>query len=186
MDQTNLKQLKKHLEGLGRLRPEAWQHLIELLKPIDLKINQQYICGQGDMAWLSEGLLKQYNSFNRKEPSLVHFITEGQFLFNQQTDPLPVFIAIEQCKLYTLTNDGAITLISAYPELIRIFLHLRAFYERGLEFRHSLTEIRSANERIQMAIAAFKPYLNRISHRDLSEYVNLNYDYFCHIWGDNL
>lgn len=180
---NDLHKLKVQLQSYGSLRPEAWTLLLSQLQFIEVKKGESFHRKLGALTWLSSGIFKEYNTYARKKPAIINFLTPGNCLITRKLNAPYYLKACLDSKLYQLDLEQLLLLDHQYPELRSIYYALCAQYDEGHEFRQLLLEEKSAAEKIKLMINRYRQQLNYISRRDLCNYLHLNYDYFCSLYA---
>lgn len=183
MNEDNLKRLKQNLQTLGSVQPAAWILIAQWLNFMIIRKGESFPRNLGTIAWLSSGILKEYNSFSRKKPSIINFLTPNNSLITRKLNARHYLKAVIDCEIYYLDFDKLIQLGMKFPELKAIYFSLCAQYDEGQEYKTLVLEERLAVRKIELLISRYKFQLNFISKKDLSNYVNLNYDHFCMLYS---
>ncbi|RDC54136.1 hypothetical protein DU508_23165 [Pedobacter chinensis] len=180
---NDLEKLKVHLQSFGSVRPEAWAVITGLLHFTQIKKGESFNRKPGELAWLSSGILKEYNTFSRKKPSVINFLIPNDSLITRKLNAGYYLKACVDSELYHLGFEELVQLYLQFPELRAIYFSLCAQYDEGQEFRQLLLEEKSASQKIRMMIKRYRHQLNFISRKDICNYLHLNYDYFCSLYA---
>jgi hypothetical protein len=186
MNEINLNRLKIKLQGLGILQPAAWKQIVSCLNFTHLNKGESFSRTCGNLAWLSSGILKEYNPNFRKKPAIINFLVSNDSVISRKINTRYYLKACVESELYHLNIEELTKLGLRYPELKAIYVSLCAQYDEGQEFKTLILEEKLAQQRIALLIGRYKPQLNFISKKDLSNYVHLNYDHFCTIYAKQL
>jgi len=183
MNENNLNHLKQKLQGLGILQPAAWKQIISCLHFTHLNKGESFFRHCGDFAWLSSGIFKEYNAYSRKKPAIINFLVSGDVVINRKLNMHHYLKACIESELYHIHLEDLIQLGLKFPELKAIYFSLCAEYDEGQEFKTLVLEEKLAQQRVALLMRRYKAQLNFIAKKDLSNYVNLNYDHFCMIYA---
>lgn len=170
--------LKTKLQSFGALRPEAWEMIMQLRQQTQLKTSESFIRKQGTIAFIAEGLMKEYDAQNRKTPSIINFIGLNQIIITRKHNQNHYLKACVPTLIYYWDLENLQYLYQEFEELKKIYDCLCAEYDEGLAYSRLILEEKSARQRILLLLAKYRPQLNQISKKDLSHYLMLNYDYF--------
>ena len=184
MDNTiSLIDLKLKLASYGPIRPEVWPKILPRLTETDLKINENFIREIGSVVYVVDGLLKEYDAHQRKNPSIINFISAGNFLVTSRHNQFKYIKAICPTKLLHLNFDAMISLFLKNNELYSIYNGITADYEDGIAFRQLVLEESTTATKIQLFIKKYRPILSRLKKKDIANYIHVDYEYFIRIYG---
>lgn len=175
--------LKLKLASYGAIRPQAWVKILSHLKEIELKTDESFNREMGSAAYITDGILKEYDAQHRKKPSIVNFISAGNFIITTKYTQTKYIKAVTPTKLVYLNFDALIMLFVKYNELKSIYDGATANYEDGMAFRQLLLEENAAVERIKLFIHKYRTVLPLLKKKDISNYTHIEYDYFIRIYG---
>jgi len=170
--------LKLHLQKLGPLRPAAWAHIAEKIVSLQLKENESLIREAGTIAFVSDGLLKEYNPYERTKPSIVNFICAHQYIVNRRHNQGHFIRACCPSMVYSLAWPAIADLFHRYPELKQIHDGIGEQYDIALFYRQLVLEERLAANRISLFIQKNRSILPRLKKKDIANYLHLDYDHF--------
>ncbi|WP_293298620.1 hypothetical protein [Pedobacter sp. UBA4863] len=174
--------LKHKLQRLGPLRPEAWDMICSLAKRIEVKLQRNVLRKTGSIAYLSEGLLKEYDQHERELPAIINFINQYQFFVTCKHYQHRYLEACMPCVVYQWNFDDLQKLYQRFNELRPVYEALCAEYEAGALLRMRLLEM-PAQERIDAFRVFFRPSLPYLKKKDMANYLSINYSYLIDIWN---
>lgn len=180
---SHLHALKLNLANYGAIRPQAWAKILAHLKEAELKVDESFNREINSIAYVTSGLLKEYDVQFRKKPSIVNFISAGNFLITTKHNQSKYLKAITGTTLVYLEFDDLFSIFSKYNELKPIYDSILANYEEGISFRYILLEERITEVRIQQFITKHRAILSLLKKKDIANYINLEYDYFIRKYG---
>lgn len=172
---------KTALQTFGALRPQAWDRILQLQQKTLLKTNQSLIRKEGTLAYISEGLLKEYDSENRETPSIINFIGSGQYLLTRKYNQHHYLKACITTQVMYWDFEALMQLYQEFRELIQIYNAVCASYDQSIAYRQFVFEANNSQQRIQLFRAQFHQHLNYLKKKDIANYLQLNYTYFLHI-----
>ncbi len=175
--------LKLKLASYGAIRPQVWAKIVTLLKETELKIDESFNREIGSIAYVANGLLKEYDAHLRKRPSIVNFISAGNFLITTKFNQSKYLKTVTGSTLVYLNFCDLFSLLSKYNELKPIYDSIVANYEEGISFRYGLLEERIAQKRIQQFINKHRNILSYLKKKDIANYTHIEYDYFIRMYG---
>lgn len=174
--------LKTKLQNFGALRPEAWEAIVVAKQEIKLKPEESLIRKEGTLAYVVEGLLKEYNPQNRSKPAIVNFISSQQNIITRKHNQTHYLKAIRPSIVYAWDFEQLQQLYQAFKELKPIYDSFCAEYELSLQFRMQLLEI-SPQERVTTSKLVFHNLLPYLKKKDLANYLHLNYTHLLRYWN---
>lgn len=174
--------LKLKLASYGALRPQAWTKILDSLKEIELNDGDNLTSVIGRIVFIAEGIVKEYDPNQRKKPSIVNFISTGNFLVTTKYNQSRYVKAIGTCKLIYLDFEQAISLFIKFNELKSIYNGVLANYENGIAYRQLILEENSAAMRITLFIDHYRSILPYLKKKEVANYVHLAYDYFIRMY----
>ncbi len=175
--------LKLKLASYGAIRPQVWAKILAGLSEIDLKINESFIREIGSVVYVADGLLKEYDTYQRKKPSVVNFIYTGNFLVTSKHNQFKYIKAISPTKLVYLDFDTLISVFLKHKELYSIYNGVIANYDDGIAFRQLILEENTTTAKIQLFIKKYRPILSSLKKKDIANYIHSEYEYFIRIYG---
>ena len=174
--------LKLKLQKLGALRPEAWEMICFHLVTIQLKPNQSFVRSEGSLAFVAEGVLKEYDVADRKQPSIINFITIGQCIHTRSYNRKYYVKACTSSIIYFWNETALLEISKEFNELRPIYHRLCAEYDEGILFRMKLLEM-TVPERISAFRGVFKIVMPYLKKKDIANYLNLHYTNFLRHWN---
>jgi CRP-like cAMP-binding protein len=176
-----LSNLKLKLQHFGALRPEAWEEMKSLLEIYQLKMGESYLREIGDIAFIAEGLLKEYQVRENKRPSIVNFLALNQ-VFYTTAFRKEQYLKVEiDSIVLRLTSEKLRELHVKFPELKTIYDQLCYEYDEQLAFRQTLLTLTNV-ERVNLARKRFKDIFPYLKKKDVANYLHISYNYLIHIW----
>ena len=179
-------QLQLKLQSLGALRPEAWAMICLEMGSVTLKPNQSFIRKVGTLAFVAQGLLKEYDAQHRSKPALINFLGANDALITRKQNQNHYLKACTECRIYYWDFDTLEMLYKAFRELKIIYDSLCAEYDECFTFRQFLLEQKSAKERTLLFMERYHGQLPYLQKKDISNYLSLNYDHFTLIYQELL
>lgn len=183
---SHLQALKSKLANFGAIRPQAWIKILDNLKETELKMNESFTREIGSVAYVADGLLKEYNAQLRKKPSIINFICAGNFLITTKYNQSKYTKAIGSAKLVHVNLEILISLFLKYNELKAIYDGVSSNYEDGIAFKQLILEENLSATRIQMFIKKYRTILPLLKKKDIANYTHIEYEYFIRIYGKQL
>ncbi len=177
MTQNHQLCFKPLLQSLGALRPEAWERIVVLCQQKRLTTSESFIRKQGTLAFIAEGLLKEYDAQNRSHPAILNFIGINQTLITRMHNQNHYLKAAMPSIVYYWDVEDLQQLYEEFKELKSIYDSLIAEYDEGLHFRMHLLEL-PVQERIAKFSLAFKPMIPYLKKKDVANYLHLSYSFF--------
>jgi len=174
--------LKLKLQRLGPLRPEAWDMICSLAQRSEVKLQRNVLTKNGSLAYLSEGLLKEYDQHERELPAIVNFISQYQCFVTRKHHQHRYLEACMPCVIYQWNFDDLQNLYQHFNELKTIYEMLCAEYEDGVMLRMRLLEM-PVKERIETFKCEFKAVLPFLKKKDIANYLHLHYTHFLRHWN---
>lgn len=178
MDETLHLKLKHQLQQNGAVSPKAWAAICAEMKYKKVKYNEGFVYQSKGIAYVADGLLKEYNSQYRDRPSIVNFFHTDQFLFMGERPAHQFFRACVPTHLYYWNWEALHHLWLQFPELIRIYSNLNIQYINQCQLRPFLLEEKSTQVKIQHFYAEYKSIVALLPKKNIANYLNINYNYF--------
>lgn len=178
--------LKTKLQSLGALRPEAWQKILQLARQSQLKSNESFIRKEGTLAYIAEGLLKEYDAQYRKSPAIINFISTHNFLITRRYNQIYYLKACIPTHIYYWDFEALKTIYQNFSELKSIYNACCAAYDESIGLRQRLLEEKDANHKIALFVQTNRSLLLLIKKKDIANYLNLGYDYFARNYNKHL
>lgn len=173
-----MQQLKSKLQQYGPLRPLAWQLIVKATATVELQENESFFREAGTLAFLSSGLLKEYDSRNRSKPSIINFISSNQFFIGYNHSQATYIRACSPSRIYYLQWQDIKKLLHQFGELKTLYDGIADAYDHQRSFRQILLEERRASFRMIAFIAANRNILPLLKKKDIANYLHLNYNHF--------
>ena len=173
-----MQQLKIALQALGPLRPAAWESIARATQLLQLKENENLIRRADMVAFLVSGLLKEYDARQRKRPSIINFIPEGNFLITRKFNEANFIKACCPSVVYLMEWAQLQSLYQQYNELKQIYDGLSERYDISITYRQMLLEEKVSGARISMFIHSHRLILPMVKKKDIANYLHLAYDHF--------
>ncbi|RYD96816.1 MAG: Crp/Fnr family transcriptional regulator [Sphingobacteriales bacterium] len=180
--EQHLSNYRLKLQQCGALRPEAWEQCVPLLKVLRIGINNSCMVPRGSIAYVAEGLLKEYDTKHRKSPSIVNFLAPGQFFYSYASANRIYIKATAPCTIILLGRKEIRSLVLAFDELDSLFLALCTQYDELRLLKIQLLEYPVA-ERIETFRSNFKAIIPYLKKKDIANYLHLNYTHFLKNWN---
>ena len=178
--------LKTTLQNHGALRPEAWEAILLAMQHTTLKVDESLIRKAGTLAYIAQGLLKEYDAQNRKKPAIVNFISEGESLITRKHNQNHYLKAIIPTQVYYWDLDDLQMLYAAFNELKTIYDSLCENYDREIGFRHLVLESNDSTTKIKLFLSNYHDILPLLKKKDIANYINLSYNHFIHAYNNLL
>lgn len=175
--QTSLLQLKEKLLKLGALRPIAWDAIQEQIQDTSLKANESFIRLPGQIAYVVDGILKEYDAHLRKKPAIINFLGTDEFILTHQFSQRHYLKACIDTQILSIPREHVLSLQTTFPELVRLYIPISISYYESSFNRQYLLEIKSVPERIARFKERFHTHLKYLRLKDVANYLNINYDY---------
>lgn len=169
------------LQSYGALRPQGWDRILQLQQKTNLKINQNFIRKEGTLAYIENGLLKEYDPQNRMTPSIINFIGSGQFLLTRKYNQHHYLKACQATEVLFWDFEDLMQLYQEFSELKHIYYGVCSTYDQSIAFRQFVLEAKNSQQRIQLFRAQFHQHLKYLKKKDIANYLQLNYTHFLHI-----
>lgn len=179
-----LTSLKLKLQGLGALRPEAWESIVELSQQFQISTTENLVRRTGSLVYVAEGLLKEYDHYERERPVIVNFIGQYQCFFTRKHHQHRYLEACMPCVVYQWDFDDLQKLYQHFNELRPVYEMLCAEYEHGVTFRMRLLEM-PVKERIKTFKFEYKMVLPFLKKKDIANYLHLHYTHFLRHWNSS-
>lgn len=180
---SNLQALKLKLANFGAIKPHAWVKIVADLKKITLKTDESFNREIGTVAYVVDGLFKEYDARHRKKPSIINFIGTGSFIITSKFNQSRYLKAVTNTETIYLGFTELLSLFSEYNELKALYDSIDTDYEEGLAFRQFILEENIVSTRIQLFIKRYRPILSDLKKKDIANYIHTDYDYFVRIYG---
>ncbi|MBC7616974.1 MAG: hypothetical protein H7202_12985 [Pedobacter sp.] len=178
-----LQDLKLNLANYGAIRPQAWIKILAHLKEAELKVDESFYREINSIVYVTSGLIKEYDAQLRKKPSIVNFISAGNFLITNKYNQSKYIKAIGSARLVHINFEAIISLFLEYNELKSIYDGVIGNYENGIAFRQLVLEENAAATRIQLFIKKYRTILPFLKKKDIANYIHIEYEYFIRIYG---
>ncbi len=175
--------LKPKLQSLGPLRPEAWERIVQLGQQHQIEAGKNLVRHLGTLVYVAEGILKEYDHYERQEPAIIHFIGQDQCLVTRGHQQQRQLQACMPSIVYYWNFDDLTEIYQNFKELKQVYELLCAEYEDGVMFRMRLLEM-PVPERIETFKLTFKQLLPYLKKKDMANYLSINYTYLIAIWND--
>jgi len=173
----HLAELKTKLQSFGALRPEAWERILQLCQQTEVKTGESLIRKQGTLAYIAQGLLKEYNAQHRTQPAIINFNGPKQSIITRKHNQSHYLKAANPSLVYYWDFEDLQKLYQEFKELKAIYDALIAEYDELLLFRMHLLEL-PVQKRIDTFRLIFKPMLPYLKKKDMANYLHLNYSFF--------
>lgn len=173
--------LKISLQAHGALRPEAWLQIQELMQTTKLSPGENLIRTEGNLTFIDQGILKEYDPAQRSRPAIISFHSSGQTIITRRHSQSHFIKAISAATLFQWDQSALDQLHHSYPELKNIYLALCASYDLNLSKRSILLETHP-RERIQLFRAHHSQIIPYLKKKDIANYLHLNYTYLIDKW----
>ena len=175
--------LKLNLANYGAIRPQAWAKILVHLKEAELKVDESFDREINSIAYVTSGLIKEYDAQLRKKPSIINFISAGNFLITNKYNHSKYIKAIGSATLIHINFEAMISLFLKYNELKSIYDGVIGNYENGIAFRQLILEENAAAKRIHLFIKKYRAILPFLKKKDIANYIHIEYEYFIRIYG---
>ena len=140
-----------------------------------LKNNESFIRTVGTLAFVSNGLLKEYDAENRKSPSIINFVNTGDFLITRKHNRHHYLKTCSPSLIYSWDFEQLQEIYTAFGELKPVYDLLCESYDQSLSHRPRLLEEKVAGERIRSFIKLKREILWQLKKKDIANYLNLSY-----------
>lgn len=181
MENQHLLPLKTKLQNFGALRPEAWERIVQLCQQTQLKTGESLIRKQGTLAYIAQGLLKEYDAQNRTQPAIINFNGPNQSIITRKHNQNHYLKAANPSLVYYWDFEDLQKLYQEFKELKSIYDALIAEYDELLLFRMQLLEL-PVQKRIDTFRLIFKPMLPYLKKKDMANYLHISYAYLVDNW----
>lgn len=178
---TLIDQFKTKLQSFGALRPEAWERIVQLCQQTELKTGESLIRKQGTLAYIAQGLLKEYDAQNRTQPAIINFNGPKQSIITRKHNQNHYLKAAISTTVWYLDFEDLQKLYQEFKELKSIYDALIAEYDELLLFRMQLLEL-PVQKRIDTFRLIFKPMLPYLKKKDMANYLHISYAYLVDNW----
>ncbi|MEJ5994389.1 hypothetical protein WG904_08165 [Pedobacter sp. Du54] len=180
---SHLSSLKLKLASYGAIRQQAWTKILSHLLETELKTDESFDRKINAIVYVTNGLIKEYETQQRKKPSIVNFINTGNFIITTKHNQTKYLKAIDTTKLIYLDFEALVSLFITYNELKSVYDGVLANYEDGIAFRQLVLEENVASARIKLFIDKHRTILPSLKKKDIANYIHVDYDYFIRIYG---
>ncbi|WAC39433.1 hypothetical protein [Pedobacter sp. SL55] len=170
--------LKLQLQQNGAVSPRAWAAICAEMKFKKVRYNEGFLYQSKGIAYVADGLLKEYNSQYRDRPSIVNFFNTNQFLFMDERPAQQFFRACVPTLIYYWNWEALQQLWLQFPELIRIYRNLNVQYINQCQLRPFLLEEKSAEVKIQRFYTEYRAIVPLLAKKNIANYLAINYNYF--------
>ncbi|MFN0292531.1 Crp/Fnr family transcriptional regulator [Pedobacter helvus] len=170
--------LKHQLQQNGAVTPAAWLAIETCMQTKQVKYHDGFLYQAKGIAYVADGLLKEYNSQYRDRPAIVNFFNTNQFLFMDERPAQQFFRACVPTLIYYWNWEAIQQLWLQFPELIRIYRNLNVQYINQCQLRPFLLEEKSTEVKIQRFYAEYKANVPLLPKKDIANYLAINYNYF--------
>ncbi|MNK34407.1 hypothetical protein D3C87_529130 [compost metagenome] len=171
-------QLKQHLQQNGAVTPAAWLAIVTCMQTKQVKYHEGFLYQVKGIAYVADGLLKEYNSQYRKRPSIVNFFNTNQFFFMDERPAQQFYRACVPTLIYYWSWEALQQLWLQFPELIRIYRNLNVQYIDQCQLRPFLLEEKSTKAKIQHFYTEYRAIVPLIPKKNIANYLGINYNYF--------
>lgn len=175
-------QLKHILQGLGPLRPQAWQDILSLMSTISLRAGESLVRSEGSLAFVQQGIFKEYDPLLRSRPAIINFPAPGSFLATRRHNLHHYLKAITPAHVLQWDAAQLPALQRAYPELTSVYHQLCEGYERAVWTRMLILE-KPPIERIGAFCGHYGPLVPYLKKKDIANYLHLNYSHLVKNWN---
>ena len=166
--------LKLKLQSLGALRPAAWERIVQLGQQQQIETGNHLVRHLGTLVYVAEGILKEYDHYERQEPAIIHFIGQDQCMVTRRHQQQRQLQACMPCMVYQWDMAELYQLDQDFTELRSIYEELCAEYEMKVMLRMRLLEM-PVPERIETFKLIFKPLLPYLKKKDIANYLHISY-----------
>ena len=152
------------------------------MQTIQLSPGENLIRTEGALAFIDQGILKEYDPTQRSRPAIISFHSNGQTIITRRHSQSHFIKAISAATIFQWEQAALDQLHYNYPELKNIYLALCASYDQHISKRSILLEL-PPRTRIQLFKAHHQlitPYLKK---KDIANYLHLNYTYLIDKWN---
>lgn len=181
-----MQNLKLKLQQLGPLRPHAWAMISQSCKQTHLKTDESFIRTTGTLAYISTGLLKEYDAQYRKSPSIINFIGHNKFLITRKHNQQHYLKACTPTLIYHWDFETLQHIYHKFAELKPTYDLLCGSYDESVGIRQLLLEERDANKKIALFIKLYPNVFHLLKKKDIANYLHLGYDYFVRNYSKHL
>lgn len=181
MENEHLLLLKTKLQSLGALRPEAWERIVQLCQQTHLKTNESLLREPGTLAYIAEGIIKEYDPQHRKKPAIINFIIPNQCVVTRKHNQAHYLKACTPARIYYWDLTTLKSLYQEFEELKKIYDHLCHEYDDGIALRGFILEL-PVKDRIiyfQNNHQAIIPFLKK---KDIANYIHISYNHLLYNW----
>ena len=170
--------LKLQLQQNGAVSPKAWAAICAEMKYKKVKYDEGFLYQSKGIAYVADGLLREYNSQYRDRPSIVNFFHADQFFFMDERPAQQFFRACVPTHLYYWSWETLLQLWLQFPELIRIYRNLNVQYINQCQLRPFLLEEKSTEVKIKHFYDKYKSIVALLPKKNIANYLSINYNYF--------
>lgn len=178
MENEHLLALKNKLQSCGALRPEAWERIVQLQQQTSLKTGESFVRKQGTLAYIANGLLKEYDAQYRKNPSIINFIVANQCLVTRKHNQNHYLKAYLTTLVYYWDFEDLQQLYQEFKELKTIYDSVCAAYDEDTAYRLLILEEHYAGNRLKLFIKKYRDILPLLKKKDMANYVQMTYNHF--------
>lgn len=178
----HINHFKLKLQAAGALRPEAWEQCVVQLKVVNINTQNSCLVPSGAIAYVAEGILKEYDTQHRNSPSILNFLAPGQ-LFYSYASPNRIYTkATIPSIVFLMDRATLLNLVHEFSELDKIFLALYSQYDELRLLKIQLLEM-PVQQRVETFSATFHTILPYLKKKDMANYLHLNYTHFLKKWN---
>ncbi|RZM21182.1 MAG: hypothetical protein EOO88_34065 [Pedobacter sp.] len=181
MASLHLIDFKSKLQSFGALRPEAWEKIVLLCQRATLHAGDSFLRKEGSLAYVAEGILKEYNPQHRKKPAIINFIMAEQCLITRKHNQVHYLKACIPTLVFYWDLPPLNLLNQEFEELKKIYDYLCREYDDSIALRGFLLEL-TVQDRItyfQNHYTAIIPYLKK---KDVAHYLHISYNHLLYNW----
>lgn len=181
MENEYLLPLKTKLQSFGALRPEAWERIVQLCQQTNVKTGESLLRKQGTLAYIAQGLLKEYDAQNRTQPSIINFNGPNQSIITRKHNQNHYLKAATPSLVYYWDFEDLQQLYQEFKELKIIYDALVAEYDDRIALRSFILEL-PVKDRIfyfQNNHQAIIPFLKK---KDIANYIHISYNHLLYNW----
>ncbi|WP_316801451.1 hypothetical protein [Pedobacter frigidisoli] len=176
MDQ--LIQLKTCLDAIGLNSLVAWQALAAACVTVKLKTGENFICQAGTVAFIIEGIIKEYDSSLRTKPAIVNLLTANEYVVTFVGSNHHFYRASCPSTLVYIDNTRQWQLFDQFNELQSLYFNIEDLHFQSRQRRTQLLEFNTARERIKAFIRKNRSILPFLRKKDIANYLCLEYNLF--------
>ena len=173
--------LKTKLQSFGALRPEAWERIVLLCQQTTLHAGDIFLRKEGTLAYLAEGILKEYNPQHRKKPAIINFIITEQCFITRKHNQVHYLKACNPALIYYWDLTALKLLYQEFEELKKIYDYLCREYDDGIALRGFLQEL-TVQARIIYFQHHYTPIIPFLKKKDIANYLHISYNNLLSKW----